>query len=291
MPIGSILGGVIASGGANTASGILGQGIAGDQNQQRANQTTLGPYQISGINAQSKLDQLYGFGALLPDQAGGPGGWNVTGDPTGSYQKNALADFQTTPGYQFRLQQGINALDNSAASRGMVLSGAQARGISDYGQNTASQEYGNYINELNGMAGNGLNASNSLAGVNSGLQQNISGLYSGQAQYAQNAANYMASGINNAFQNTLAMAGAYGPMAGAQSNPFGSGAVNTGGGGGSSPLGGFSSMFGSNALAGGSGGASSGAVSGAGAGAVGAAGAGSSTVSGLGTYGPLLAWV
>lgn len=203
MPLGSILGGVIGSGGSSGASAALNQGLQGSEQQQRANQTTLGPYNVSGINAQSKLDQLYGFGALLPDQAGGPGGWNVTGDPTGSYQKNALAQFQTTPGYQFRLQQGINSLDNSAASRGMLLSGAQTKGVQDYGQNTASAEFGNYINELNTMAGNGLSSATSLAGVNSGLQNGQNSLYGAQAGAAQAGANALASGIKGGFNSIV----------------------------------------------------------------------------------------
>lgn len=56
-------------------------------------------------------------------------------------------DFTTTdPSYQFRLQEGIDALDASAASRGMVQSGAQQKAITDYGQNLASTEYSNAYN-------------------------------------------------------------------------------------------------------------------------------------------------
>lgn len=57
------------------------------------------------------------------------------------------SDFDTTdPSYQFRLQEGIDALDASAASRGMVQSGAQQKAITDYGQNMASTEYQNAYN-------------------------------------------------------------------------------------------------------------------------------------------------
>ena len=50
------------------------------------------------------------------------------------------------PSYQFKKQEGINALDSSAASRGLLLSGPQQRAISRYGSNIASQEYGNSFN-------------------------------------------------------------------------------------------------------------------------------------------------
>lgn len=46
------------------------------------------------------------------------------------------------PGYQFRLQQGVGALDASAAARGGLGSGAQQRALARYGQDLGSQEYG-----------------------------------------------------------------------------------------------------------------------------------------------------
>jgi hypothetical protein len=45
------------------------------------------------------------------------------------------------PSMAFRIQQGENALQNSAAARGHLLSGATMKGISDYAQNTAQQAY------------------------------------------------------------------------------------------------------------------------------------------------------
>jgi hypothetical protein len=45
------------------------------------------------------------------------------------------------PSYQFRLSQGLKALQNSAAARGNLLTGGTAKAINDYGQQAASQEY------------------------------------------------------------------------------------------------------------------------------------------------------
>ena len=45
------------------------------------------------------------------------------------------------PGYQFRLDEGRKALERSAAAQGTLRSGATLKGLMDYGQNTASQEY------------------------------------------------------------------------------------------------------------------------------------------------------
>lgn len=53
---------------------------------------------------------------------------------------------QNDPGYKFRMQQGVNALQNSAAARGTLLSGGTAAGINAYGQDYGSNEYSNVYN-------------------------------------------------------------------------------------------------------------------------------------------------
>jgi hypothetical protein len=50
------------------------------------------------------------------------------------------------PSMQFRIDRGTNALQSSAAARGGLLSGATLKGVNDYAQNVASQEYGNAFN-------------------------------------------------------------------------------------------------------------------------------------------------
>lgn len=49
-----------------------------------------------------------------------------------------LAELQATPGYQFELQQGQQALAQTAAARGGLLSGAQQRAAGNYAQKQAS---------------------------------------------------------------------------------------------------------------------------------------------------------
>lgn len=46
------------------------------------------------------------------------------------------------PGYQARLQEGQKALETSAAAKGLLRTGATLKGLSQYGQEMASQEYG-----------------------------------------------------------------------------------------------------------------------------------------------------
>jgi len=59
------------------------------------------------------------------------------------YQSFGMAQFQADPGYNFRMSEGIKALERSASARGLLQSGGTLKGITQYGQNLASQEYEN----------------------------------------------------------------------------------------------------------------------------------------------------
>lgn len=91
----------------------------------------------------------------------------------GKTQLNSLTNFLNTkdpsnyidPGYQFRLNAGTNAIDNNAATSGMLQSGDTLRALTEYGQNMGSQEYNNAFNRylgqgnfLQGLTGIGQNA-------------------------------------------------------------------------------------------------------------------------------------
>jgi len=61
---------------------------------------------------------------------------------TGDFQFNP-SDLQNDPSYQFRLNQGIEALNRGAGASGMLNSGNRLIALQDLGQNMASQEYEN----------------------------------------------------------------------------------------------------------------------------------------------------
>jgi hypothetical protein len=69
-------------------------------------------------------------------------------DPASAMKNFSAADFQTDPGYAFRLSEGMKALDRTAASRGGLLSGSTLKGAQRFGSDLASQEYGNAYNRF-----------------------------------------------------------------------------------------------------------------------------------------------
>ena len=92
--------------------------------------------------------------------------------------------FQAGPGYQFALDQGLQALNRNAASRGMLASGNNTQDIIKYAQGLANQEYGNWQNRLGNFSQLGLYAAagqtgrqNSLAALDYGYGQDQAGVY------------------------------------------------------------------------------------------------------------------
>ena len=138
-------------------------------------------------------------------------------NPTGGTEYQG---FQATPGYDFRLNQGLDAVEASAATRGGINSGATLQALNQYGQDYASGEYNNYINRLTGLASSGQNAAGQQAAAGSNFATGASNALAagGNAQSAGyiGQANAINAGIGNTigafqYQNALAGGGATGP--------------------------------------------------------------------------------
>ncbi|HCD75267.1 MAG TPA: DNA transfer protein p32 [Alcanivorax sp.] len=109
---------------------------------------------------------------------------NIGNQPT--YQ-NTLANLVNDPGYQFRLQQGQQTLENSAAARGNLLSGATLKDLTGYAQGMASQEgqaaysrdfnaFNNTQNQLANLMQQGFNASGQIVGTGQTSANNLANL-------------------------------------------------------------------------------------------------------------------
>ena len=127
--------------------------------------------------------------------------------------------YQNDPGVGFRFREGLKALQASKAAGGMLRSGNTLRGITQFGQELASQEYTNAFNRYQAERAARLNPLQSLAGVGQTATNTLSneaGQY-GQAM-ANNAAamgNIRASGYMGAAN---ALAGGLGQYANYRQN-------------------------------------------------------------------------
>lgn len=73
-----------------------------------------------------------------------------------------MSGFFTSPGYNFRKNQSLEAVQNSAAARGMLGSGNTLSAISERAGNQASDEFSNFIKLLSGASDYGQTAVNNL---------------------------------------------------------------------------------------------------------------------------------
>jgi hypothetical protein len=107
-------------------------------------------------------------------------------------------DIYSDPSYQFRLQQGQDAIQSSAAAQGGLLSGATLKALQNYGQESASQEYGNAYNRFNADQTNRYNRLSNLVGVgqNAAAQVGNAGAQTAQAvaDNTMQGANALAAG-------------------------------------------------------------------------------------------------
>lgn len=115
------------------------------------------PFREAGLSGQNRLLELLGIGG---NRAAGDYGRYASAE----FTPKQFSEYQD-PGYAFRMSEGIKALDRSAASRGNLMSGAQLKGINQYGQDLASQEYQNAFNRYQTTRTNTLNPFASLSGV------------------------------------------------------------------------------------------------------------------------------
>lgn len=87
--------------------------------------------------------------------------------------------FEADPGYQFRMSEGMKAINSNAAARGGVNSGATLKALARYGQDFASNEYNNaygrQYNRLSALAGFGQGANQQVSNAGTNYANAVSG--------------------------------------------------------------------------------------------------------------------
>lgn len=114
------------------------------------------PYQNDIKSDADNVIGQYPLSYMMQLMGMGPNGNTVNpdgsqNDPMNSYLLKpfnpSMTDVENTPGYQFRMQQGLKAVTNSNAAKGLATSGNALRGAADYStglaQSTWQQDYQN----------------------------------------------------------------------------------------------------------------------------------------------------
>lgn len=223
--IASLVGGAIsASGSSDAASAQASAANQASQVQQNEFNTILGletPGRNLGYGADQLLAQLFGipdptsastsglysanaasptltgtafdptlYGGAAPTTPGAPGAPAAGPAGTANY-----SNFYNSPGYQFALQQGQQAIERGASANGSLYSTNTLGALNTFAQGQAATRYNDYVQQLLALAGIGGQATAGTTAAATSVGNNI-------------AANTLSAGNANA-SGILGQAGAF----------------------------------------------------------------------------------
>lgn len=215
---GSLLSGIIGSNATSNAAKTEANAANNATNAELSmyNQTVAReqPYLSAGNNALTQLMSQLGL-------VGGPGNASspilqMLGIGTGPGTTGNInpATFQGSPGYQYQLQQGTNAVTNANASTG--IGGNALRALQQTGQGLANQNWNQYLGnasgawqqllgQLSGLVAGGQNAAANLGGIGTAVGGQVGGNAIGAGNALGNgmvnSASALAGGINGGINN------------------------------------------------------------------------------------------
>lgn len=203
---------IVAAAGIGAAASIGGSYLGSKAQKEAAKEATELEYLIARENIDFQRE-------LNEEQRGDFAPWRDVGEQAleqlwsgvqaGDFEVGDI-DVTRDPGYQFRMDEGIKALDQSAAARGRLLSGAQQKGLTKYAQNVASDEYARaYAREADEKT----RRFNILSGLSSSGQASAARQAAATSQLAQTGGNILSNLGQSQAQAALAAgqarAGAY----------------------------------------------------------------------------------
>jgi hypothetical protein len=198
---------------ASIGSGLLGASAAkkGAKAQARASEAATleqqrqfdlanqqnAPYRQAGEAALNQLMGLYGLNGQEADYSG----------------------FESSPDYQFALQQGEQSLLRNRAALGGLQGGQTGAALQQYGQGLASQQLGNYRNSLMGLVGSGQQSAqftgNAAMQTGQAVGQNLMNAGNARAAGTLSAGNALLGGLGGLGQAAQDYFGSRPPTAGA----------------------------------------------------------------------------
>jgi hypothetical protein len=159
--------GSAAISGVNTATGNANSTIS---NYLGATNANINPYLQSGAQGNTEAQQL------------------AANNP--QFNPQSVSQYMNSPAEQFQLQQGQQAIGNTAASQGLASSGAAAKELTQYGQQLGSTYYQQAFNNAQSQF------QTNQAATTQDIQNLLQSGESGTAQYNQtmeNAGNQQAA--------------------------------------------------------------------------------------------------
>lgn len=148
---------------------------------QQVIQQQLAPWLTTGRGALDSLSALIHAGGDPTTSVLGTSPLTTFGTAPNIFTPGITQAIQGSPGYQFQLQQGTQAIDQSGAGRTGALSGNTLKALNQYGQGVAGTNFMDYLRNLQSSWGQNV-------GAQSGYQQQLYNMLSGLSGAGQNAA-------------------------------------------------------------------------------------------------------
>ncbi len=153
------------------------------------NRADFAPYRETGTRALDQLSSLYTGTYTKPMTFEEYSAVDPEDRTLDRYQNRYLATFQPelisgpdasaffeSPDYNFAYDQGMRAVEQSLAKRGLGGpndSGAAMKELTRFGQGLASQQFNNYRNSLASLAGIGQTATSQLGAMGANVAANV----------------------------------------------------------------------------------------------------------------------
>ena len=179
--------------GATIASGLLG---ASSANKAAKSQSAAAAAQLE-LQKQIYDDQTKNYAPYL--QGGNLGNAAYLYENGLAPKPQGYAGFQATPGYKFQVDQGNASVNALAGAQGGLDSGKTRMDLMKFGQGVANQEYGNYLNRLQGIQAVGTAAAGNQANAGANYASGASNALANRG----NAQSAGAIGAGNAWQNAI----------------------------------------------------------------------------------------
>lgn len=181
----SVTGGIIAG------ASLLGSGISAGTSLFGASKQADAAQQAAQLQEQQFQQTQQNQAPFI--QAGQGAVGTISNDINNQTGFAAPFNFQADPGYQFNLQQGTDAINNSAAAKGGVLNGGTLKALSQYTSGLADTTYNSAYQRYLAGSQNSYNQLAGLAQIGEGATSNTA---NAGANAANSAGNYLTQGAN-----------------------------------------------------------------------------------------------
>jgi hypothetical protein len=166
------------------------------------NASRLDPYASQGVLASNQINELLGL------------------SPASSGALSAFDKYRQSTGYNFRLNQGTDAINSGYAAGGLLQSGAAQKALLRYGQDYGTGAFNDYLGQLGNIRNTGLGAASALAGVGQSFAGQVTTNNNNAADAVANAALLRGTANGQLWQG---IAGGIGTLAGSLGSSYGGG--------------------------------------------------------------------